>query len=616
MDFSGFLHGLCPANTIVNTFIMVGIVIIIGIVLFIFIYSKKLKPSELQNSSSFLQTVLNDLNADIIACDVNGKIILFNHVIEKEDKLKLDYATELAWDTYFDLYLPNGTTLITTENAPIFRALNGEHIQNLELIMVTKTGATHNVIIDGQPILKEDGTKLGAVIAIRDITERKKIEEQFIQQATHDTLTGLPNRSLLLDRINQAINQAKRSKRNIAVLFFDLDHFKLINDGFGHAEGDQLLLKVGQRLQSCLRDADTVARFGGDEFVAVITGMQHEENAALISQKILEVLAEPFSINELKIHITTSIGISVYPNNGETADVLLRNADTAMYLAKEHGRNNFKYYSNELNFRTLKRIELESHLKYAVEKNELFLMYQPIIDMHTGYIIGLEALVRWQHPMLGLIEPLDFISIAEENGLISEIGEWVLRTACKQNKTWQQMGLTAVRIAVNVSGRQFFDSEFVTIVQKILDETQLEPQYLELELTETHIIKHTEVIIKSLKALKQMGINIALDDFGTGYSSLSYLKRLPVDKLKIDKSFLQDITNDDEDAAMLMAVITMASNLKLKVLAEGMENEKQFGFLRLHRCNEIQGYYFSRPLTLEACTKLLQENPKLIKDTH
>ncbi|MEW5790515.1 MAG: putative bifunctional diguanylate cyclase/phosphodiesterase [Pseudomonadota bacterium] len=441
----------------------------------------------------------------------------------------------------------------------------------------------------------------------RDITERKRAEEIIWHQAYHDALTGLPNRVLFKDRLEQALAYAHRHQQMLSVIFLDLDRFKNINDTLGHSVGDQLLQAVAYRLTKCVREEDTVARMGGDEFTLILPEVTHVEDAAKIAQKLIDALKPPFYIDGYELYTSTSIGIAFYPTDGEEPETLLKNADTAMYRAKDQGRNNFQLYAAEMNSLSFERLALGNMLRKALDQEELLVHYQPQVDLDSGEIFGMEALVRWQHPELGLISPLQFISLAEETGLIGALGEWVLRTACAQNKAWQIAGMPPLRVAVNLSARQFKHTPLIDTVAHVLEDTGLAPQYLELELTESIVAENVEATITTLRDLKAMGVQLSIDDFGTGYSSLSYLKRFPLDMLKIDQSFVHHITTDADDAAIVTAVITLAHSLKLKVIAEGVQTEEQLAFLRAQRCDKVQGNLFSKPLTAEEFGKLLHK---------
>jgi diguanylate cyclase (GGDEF)-like protein/PAS domain S-box-containing protein len=448
-----------------------------------------------------------------------------------------------------------------------------------------------------------------------DITAIKEAQEKLEHTAHHDALTGLPNRILFRDRLEQGMAAVRRSGKGLALLFIDLDRFKLVNDTLGHDAGDLMLQEVTRRLVGCLREEDTVARMGGDEFVVILNGIAQPEDAALLASRLLVVVGHPLTLAGHEVVPGLSIGISLYPQNGEEVDILLKNADAAMYRAKEKGRNCYQYYSNEMTEAGMDRLELESDLRQALEHGELMLHYQPQVDLAEGKIIGVEALIRWQHPSRGIISPAVFIPLAEDIGLIGLIGEWVLNTACAAAKAWQAAGLPFLRIAVNVSGRQISNDNVVDMVAAALQRSGLAPQFLEVEVTESVVMKDAARAISTLNALKELGISLAIDDFGTGYSSLSYLKRFPINKLKIDKTFVDGLPNEPDDAAIALAIIAMAHSLRLTVIAEGVETEAQLAFLLARGCDEIQGYFFSKPLPEEQFVELLGSTQSFVLPT-
>jgi diguanylate cyclase (GGDEF)-like protein/PAS domain S-box-containing protein len=453
----------------------------------------------------------------------------------------------------------------------------------------------------------------GVVFNSRDVTDRKVIQQRIQHLAYHDNLTGLPNRSLLQDRLAHSIARAERSNRRVAVLFIDLDNFKNINDTLGHDVGDELLRQVARRLSECVRLEDTIARQGGDEFIVLLDGLEDGRGASLVAQKVLNALRKAFQLSGTDQHVSGSVGIALFPEDGRDAQTLMKNADTAMFHGKTQGKNTYQYFTAQMNVAVKRRMTLESALRRAVMRKDFVLHYQPQIDLDSGEILAVEALVRWKTEDGGTVSPGDFIPLAEETGLINEIGEWVLREACRQAREWQDMGLTRRRMAVNLSARQFSDRTFLDMVTRVLAETGLDPACLELEITESQVMRQTEGMIMLLNKLSEMGVQLAIDDFGTGYSSLSYLKRLPIQKLKIDQSFVRDITVDPNDTAIVVAIINMAKSLDLDTIAEGVETAGQLALLRSKGCHVGQGYYFSAPVRAEVLYPLLKQNNLYLK---
>ncbi|NRF67004.1 EAL domain-containing protein [Aquincola sp. S2] len=441
--------------------------------------------------------------------------------------------------------------------------------------------------------------------------DRKGAEQRLSYLAQFDTLTGLANRSLFLDRFAQTLKQAQRTGSSVGVLFIDLDRFKLVNDTLGHSSGDALLIQVAGRLQDCLRAEDAAGRLGGDEFAFVLPHLARPDDAALVAQKVVAALARPFRLEGQELYVTASLGIAVYPADGDDADTLLRNADTAMYRAKEGGRNTYQFYLPEMNALALQRLQLQMELRGALERREFLLHYQPKVDLASGRISGFEALLRWQHPVRGLVPPLQFISILEDTGLIIPVGEWVVRTVCEQLAHWQAVGITPRPVAINLSARQFQQCNLDTTIAAILDETGIDPGLLELELTESMLMSNPDDAARMLNTMRAHGVRLSVDDFGTGYSSLAYLKRFPLDALKIDRAFIRDVCTDADDATIALAIINLAHSLKLKVIAEGVESEDQLQFLRAQGCDEMQGYYFAKPLAIADCTRALVEDRRL-----
>jgi len=441
---------------------------------------------------------------------------------------------------------------------------------------------------------------------LRDITERKEAEQRIRYMAGHDALTGLPNRVLLKDRLTQAIADARRRNLSVWVAFLDIDRFKLINDSLGHGAGDVLLTTVAGRLRAALREGDTVARLGGDEFVLVLTEREAGSLTPQVVQRVMRSIEQPLSTHGHELLPTCSMGISVFPDDGEDAGTLIEHADITMYRAKQQGRNGFCFYAASMNRHARERLVMERELRVALEERQFVLHYQPQVELATGRIVGVEALVRWAHPHKGLVAPADFIGIAEEMGLIVPLGQWVLRTACQQNRAWQCAGVPAMRVAVNLSARQFSEPGLLRSVREALAEAELEARYLEVEITESLVMSDVARTIDTLQELKGLGVHLSIDDFGTGYSSLAYLKRFPIDTLKIDGSFVRDISADPEDAAIVEAIILLAHSLGRSVVAEGVEDDSQLRFLARHRCDVVQGYLFSRPLAPEDLSACLE----------
>ncbi|HOQ24627.1 MAG TPA: EAL domain-containing protein [Bacillota bacterium] len=442
----------------------------------------------------------------------------------------------------------------------------------------------------------------------RDITERKRAEKTIRHQAYHDLLTGLPNRALFNDRLTLSLAHAHRVSAVLAVLFLDLDRFKYVNDTFGHEVGDRLIQNIAGRLLSCVREGDTVARFGGDEFILLLPQVARGEDVAKVAKDILESFRQPFLMNDMELFITTSIGIALYPNDGDDPEKLLKNADAAQRQAKNEGGNCYRFYTPLMNKKTSEILTMENDLRRALKRDEFLVYYQPLVSVGSDQIVGMEALIRWRHPKLGMVSPGEFIPLAEETGLIVPIGEWVLKTACVQNKAWQDAGYPSLKVAVNLSARQFRQQDLVEMVRKTLQETGLDPKYLTLEITESIAMEDVDYTYRVLQELKEMGVHIALDDFGTGYSSFGYLKKFPLDTLKVDQSFIRDILSDANDAAIAQSIIVLGHNLDLNVTAEGVETKEQLSFLKEHKCDYFQGFYVSRPVPAEEFVKLLPKN--------
>jgi diguanylate cyclase (GGDEF)-like protein len=494
-------------------------------------------------------------------------------------------------------------------------AKNGQPASTIHRIVLPDQSQRH-VQQQIEAVLDNTGKVTRVVATLQDITERRLSEEKIRQLAYYDSLTALPNRESFKERLDNAIAHAKRHQRNLAVLFLDLDDFKRINDTLGHTVGDMLLQAVGERLLTSVRASDSVnvARLGGDEFTILLSEVHAADDAARVARRIIGTLTEPLNLAGHEAYITPSIGITLFPQDGENTETLLKHADLAMYAAKRSGKNLFQFFDASLNDAALERLTLDNLLRKALARNELFVHYQPQMDLVDGRIKGVEVLLRWRSPELGMISPAEFIPLAEENGQIVPIGEWVLRTACAQIKAWQDEGFALSRMAVNISVVQFVRPEFPDLVAQILQDTGVEPGVLELEITESLLAKDVDTAVTTLHALKDIGVQLSIDDFGTGYSSLSQLKRFPIDRLKIDRSFVRDITTDPDDAAIAKAVIGMASNMNLSVCAEGVETEAQMRYLASEQCDEMQGYYLSRPVPADELGSLLKEHQTISWD--
>lgn len=559
------------------------------------------RTQSLQESLSLIRSTIESSADGILVVSTLGKIVDYNTLFlsmwnipesaiqTKEDSIILEYvhnqlaSPEIFMKTTDDIYKTDEISIdmLNFKDGRVFERYSQPH--------------------------KLNGISVGRVWSFRDITKRFYLEKELEHQATHDALTDLPNRILLYDRIKHEIALSNRNKSKFGVLFLDIDRFKLINDSLGHNAGDQLLIEVANRLTSSLRASDTLARLGGDEFVLVISDVNKDEHLFMVANKLLELFKIPFKLGDRSLNISSSIGISLYPDDGEKAEILLQNADLAMYRSKAQGMNQFQFYMKDLNENSLKLLEIESEMRQALINGEFFLTYQAQHDSFTGKVVATEALIRWNHPQKGLILPMDFIPQAEISGIIVAIGDWVLKTACHQCKAWHDKGIGPVRIAINVASQQLKQSTFIKNIKDALQESGLPPEYLEIEVTENVMLSSLD-IVHTISKIRELGVKIALDDFGTGNSSLGYLRKASIDRLKIDKSFVNNIATNSNDEILIKSIIALAHSLKLDVVAEGVETIKQLNFLQLEECNDIQGYYFSKPLIASDFEKLLRTN--------
>jgi len=550
------------------------------------------------------QVTLNSIGDAVISTDIAGNVTYLNQVAEAMTGWR---AAEAQGRSFVEVFRIFDHTNPGHAVNPMAAAMRQNRTVGLTdgCVLIRRDGHEAHIEDSAAPIHDRKGHVIGAVIVFHDVTQAHAMTQRMSYLAHHDYLTDLPNRLLLNDRLAQAISIAHRRQQQLAVLFVDVDRFKHINDTLGHAIGDQLLRSVAERLVAGIRASDTVSRQGGDEFVILLSGIAHAEDAALSAKKILSSLSMPHRVAEHDLQITISIGISVYPDDGTDAEILVKNADVAMLNAKDNGRNNYQFFKADMNVHALERQSLESGLRHALQGRQFLLYYQPKIDLETERITGVEALIRWQQPSGGIVLPDKFIPVAEQCGYIVPIGRWVLREACRQAKSWLDADLAPVPIAINVSAVELRSTGFVQGVRAILQETGLGPQYLEFELTETALMQDQNSTSGVLVALKDIGVQLTLDDFGTGYSSLSYLKRFPIDSLKIDKSFVHGLCTNDGDANIVSAVINMGKSFGLNVIAEGVETREQFMRLQAQQCAEGQGNYFNAPLTSDVFAALL-----------
>jgi diguanylate cyclase (GGDEF)-like protein/PAS domain S-box-containing protein len=556
------------------------------------------------NEKERAQVTLNSIGDAVMSTDVWGQVTYLNMVAEALTGWSREEAAGRPVAEVFRIV--DATTREAAEN-PVALAIQENMTVALtpNCVLVRRDGVEAAIEDSTAPIHDRRGQVTGAVMVFRDASTTRALSNRMTHLAQHDSLTDLPNRILFSDRLTEAIAAAQRYRRKLAVLFLDLDRFKHINDSLGHVIADRVLQSVAGRLHACVRASDTVSRQGGDEFVILLSEVTRAEDAAVSAEKLLLAVRTLHRIDQHDLHLTGSIGIVTYPNDGTDAETLMKNADFAMYHAKDSGRNNYQFFRPDMNLRAVELQSLELDLRLALENREFELHYQPKMSLETGAIMGVEALIRWRHPRRGFVPPAQFIPLAEACGVIVPIGRWVLREACRQTRAWMDAGLRPIRVAINVSPLELREKDFVATLSAILTEVGLEPCHLELELTETFLMHDAAVTVAVLQALKDLGVMLALDDFGTGYSSLSHLQRFPIDTLKIDRSFVRDLATDAADASIVSAVISMGESLHMRVVAEGVETRDQFVFLQEHSCPEGQGHYFNRPMVADQLTRLL-----------
>jgi diguanylate cyclase (GGDEF)-like protein/PAS domain S-box-containing protein len=553
------------------------------------------------------QVTLNSIGDAVISTDFRGRVSYLNIVAEQMTGWTQAEASGRALDDIFPLVdvttgepIPNPTVRAIIENTTV--GLGSD------CVLVQRHGGRIAVEDSAAPIHDRHGAVIGAVMVAHDVTAARELSQRLARLALHDNLTDVPNRALLNDRLAQAIERARRNGNSVALLYVDLDRFKHINDTLGHAVGDQILQSAARRLVECVRSTDTVSRHGGDEFIVLLSEVGHAQDAVLCAEKMIRSLDAPHRVGGHELHLTASIGIATFPGDAEDAESLIRNADVAMYQAKSNGRNSYQRYKSEMKSQTGTRQTVETDLLLAIERKEFLMHYQPKVNLQTGAIAGVEALIRWQHPKKGLLAPGDFMAVAEESGLIVPIGRWVLEEVCRQVRLWQGEAIAPVCVAINVSAVELRAAKFATGVGEIIRRHQLDPSLFEIELTETFMMQDWKSTAEVLLSLKGLGVRIALDDFGTGYSSLSYMKRFPIDTLKIDQSFVRDMATDPDDASIVTAVINMGRSLDMKVVAEGIETQEQLSLVQDHLCPEGQGYFFCEPMSGTELTPLLRDH--------
>ena len=576
-----------------------------GILVMAAVHDLSVRKIDELEEKEYAQITLNSIGDPVICADMAGNVTFLNVIAEKMTGWS---RLEAAGRPIIEVLRIVDASSRKTIEIPMERSVQQNQTTYLQsnAILIRRDGIEIPIEDSVAPIHDREGKITGVVIVCRDVSAARAMAVQVAHAAEHDFLTGLPNRMVFNDRLSQAIASARRHRKHVAVLYLDLDGFKHINDSLGHPIGDKLLQSISKRLIGCVRESDTVSRQGGDEFVVLLSEVQHAEDASIIAKKILQEVAEPHPIDQRDLHITASIGVSVFPDDGQNAETLVKNADTAMYQAKENGPQSYRFFTRAMNVRAVERQSIEESLQRALERKEFVLHYQPIINLKTGAITRAEALLRWTHPTRGPISPAQFIPIAEDCGLILPIGAWALREACKQARSWMDKGLPMKTMAANVSTMEFLNENFVDTLFAILDETGLDPKCLELELTEKSLINRGNATASTLHTLRKRGVRVAIDDFGTGYSSLSYLQKFPLDAIKIDPAVVRRISTAGADRKIVTAGIGMGKNLRMRVVAEGVETLEELAFLNAHQCDEAQGYFFSRPVPPEQFAGLLK----------
>lgn len=587
------------------------IVLLSKIRVFLDLYNQRIQYKQLNQR---YELILNAAGEGIFGLDKESMITFINPAAERILAYPSSHLVGHPFASLLKIEEVANETEATWKEQDIYMACSqGSIFHKDDTTFAKHDGAQLPVEFTASPMKNAFNEYDGVVVVFTDITLRKTVEEQLTNLALYDHLTKLPNRLLFEKTISQSLARARRNNKLMALMFLDLDHFKDINDRLGHDIGDLLLKGVSDRLVNCVRETDTVARLGGDEFAIILDELSVTEDAAAIAEKIINSLVPPFYLNGNEVNATTSIGIAVYPMSGDTIQILTKNADIAMYQAKQSGRNNYCYFTDTMNEKVRFKLEMVHSLRYALERNELELYYQPKIDLKTRNIVGAEALLRWHHSDLGTLLPTEFLQIAEETGMMPKIGNWVIEQACQANKSWENIGEHRIRVAVNLSTTQLSQDDLVSTIQAALERSHLSPDLFEIEITETSLVNQSEKAMSTITLLQRLGVHISIDDFGIGYSSLSYLKQLPVDSLKIDQSFVRDLSIDSNDAAIIKAVTALAHNLGLGVVAEGVETQEQLEFLEANDCDQVQGFFFSTPLTATEMAKLLKEPSLIIK---